>query len=662
MTRTPNWHDDVFFGLHFDLHPMKTDTSLGAETTYEHIRTELEKVRPDFVQYDCKGHVGYAGYPTKIGVPSPGVKKDALKIWRKVTRDLGIPLSVHYSGVWDQVQAELHPDWQRLKADGTPYGTESGNPYSLGADSPYDEELLIPQLKEVIDLHDIDGVWVDGECWAAGADWSETARALFTAETGITEIPMQPGDPHWAEFMAFHRRRFEAHIKRYADALHAHKPGFAVCSNWAYTIRMPDEVTAPLDYLSGDFTWAFGLDSAEAEAKFMDSRGLPWDLMAWGFTTGAGLQNALWTTKSAEHLQIEAASVAANGGAFWIYDQPTRSGRLIDWHMDVFADVAKFMRARQTVCRGTQSEPHVAVLHSQSHFYANNHPEGTNAVYNPGVPNTTLIGALQLLLDNGYHADVMNEDALLRRLDEYPVIAVMEQTHLPQTLRDALLAWVKRGGKLLLTGSHIVQDYGAALGVKAAGEPVDGVFNLPGDTGSAPISGEWQPVRVGSKAKALAPLLRTQELRSAVKSPSATLVPYGAGSIAAIYGPIATAYGKYRYSRTREYAAPIFKALTGTMPVEVDAPYTVHFTVRRDGTRRIIHLINSAPSNSLSPANPRIEGVVPTGPITVRVQCPKRPRSVTLVPKQKELAFTWRAGVLTLKLDSLDIHTAIVIQ
>ena len=98
---TENWHEDAFFGLHYDFHAQATDTELGRETTYEHIRAMLEKVQPDFVQYDCKGHAGYTSYPTKVGSPSPGIVNDALMIWRQVTRDMGVPLSIDYSGVWD---------------------------------------------------------------------------------------------------------------------------------------------------------------------------------------------------------------------------------------------------------------------------------------------------------------------------------------------------------------------------------------------------------------------------------------------------------------------------------------------------------------------------------------------------------------------------------
>ena len=84
-----NWHLQAFFGLHYDLHAGATDTELGAALTHEHLRAELEKVRPDWVQCDCKGHAGYTSWPTAVGTTSPGVVQDALRIHRDVTRELG---------------------------------------------------------------------------------------------------------------------------------------------------------------------------------------------------------------------------------------------------------------------------------------------------------------------------------------------------------------------------------------------------------------------------------------------------------------------------------------------------------------------------------------------------------------------------------------------
>ena len=114
------WWVDGFFGLHYDLHASAQDTALGSALTPEHLREELAKVAPDFVQCDCKGHPGYASYPTRVGSPSPGIVRDALRIHRDVTAEMGIPLSVHYSGVCDQRAVEIHPDWAALDPKGKP--------------------------------------------------------------------------------------------------------------------------------------------------------------------------------------------------------------------------------------------------------------------------------------------------------------------------------------------------------------------------------------------------------------------------------------------------------------------------------------------------------------------------------------------------------------
>ena len=36
---------------------------------------------------------------------------------------------------------------------------------------PYVDELMIPQLKAIVEKYDIDFVWVDGECWGAELDY-----------------------------------------------------------------------------------------------------------------------------------------------------------------------------------------------------------------------------------------------------------------------------------------------------------------------------------------------------------------------------------------------------------------------------------------------------------------------------------------------------------
>jgi len=60
--------------------------------------------------------------------------------------------------------------------------------------SSYVDELMIPQLKELRGDYGVDGVWIDGECWAVTPDYSERALQAFKQATGIAEVPRKPGE------------------------------------------------------------------------------------------------------------------------------------------------------------------------------------------------------------------------------------------------------------------------------------------------------------------------------------------------------------------------------------------------------------------------------------------------------------------------------------
>jgi hypothetical protein len=155
-------------------------------------------------------------------------------------------------------------------------------------------------MKEIIEKYDVDGFWVDGENWAALPCWCNLCRAEFTRRTGIGEIPLKKGDPHWEEWTAFHRDLFVEHVTKYTNVVHAQKPGCLVVSNWMYTLREPEPVKAPIDYLSGDFTYAWGADDAAVESRMIASRGMSWDLMAWGFARAT--EGSPYEFKTALHL------------------------------------------------------------------------------------------------------------------------------------------------------------------------------------------------------------------------------------------------------------------------------------------------------------------------------------------------------------------------
>ncbi len=642
-----NWHENAFFGLHYDLHPGAKDTELGRETTYEHIRAMLEKVKPDFVQYDCKGHPGYTGYPTKVGSPSPGIVNDALKIWRQVTKDMGIPLSIHYSGVWDTRAIEVHPEWARINADGKP---DKNNTCRTCA---YEKDLMIPQLLEVVREYDIDGMWIDGENWASHPCWSESCKSAFTEKTGIQEIPLKRSDAHWEEWLSFQRGLFTQHVTNVANAVHAAKPACLVCSNWMYSVRQPEPITAPVDYLSGDFDPSFGAARACAEGRFLSSRGKPWDLMAWSFlNTG----NQGHTMKPVPHLCQELSEVLAQGGSVFIYNVPQRSGRLTEWHQDLLARVADFCRARKEFCFKTHTIPQVAILHSETSYYKYNDP-----LFNFGPANKAMEGALHAVLENGYSADLLNEEMLMERMAQYPMVIVPEAENVPEAVKEALQSYVKRGGRLVLSGAHVARQYGKLAGVEPkAGDPQGGW--LPADGGAVTLSGAFQPVEL-KKAKSLAPLLYQQDPELNQRDmPAATLNAFGDGAVVALYGPVFAAYYSAHYPRLRSFIGEALTALNPKNLIHIEGPWWVEMSARQRDGKRYIQFVNRSAAGYLAPDRHMVEHVPDAGPFTVTVPLPEKPKRCYLAPDEAGLEWTWNEGVLTARISGLSIHNVLVIE
>lgn len=642
-----NWHEDAFFGLHYDLHPSAGDTELGRETTYEHVRAMLEIVRPDFVQYDCKGHPGYTGYPTKAGSPSPGIVNDALAIWRSVTKDLGIPLSIHYSGVWDTRAIEQHPEWGRVGVSG------ARDPNNTCRLSNYDTELMIPQLVEVVREYDIDGMWIDGENWASHPCWCEQCKAAFTEETGIAEIPKNKDDAHWHEWLGFHRELFVKHVTCFVNAVHEEKPTCMVTSNWMYSVRQPDAAEAPIDYLSGDFDPSFGAERACSEARFISSRGKPWDLMAWSFLRAG---NEPWTTKTAPHLCQEISVVLAQGGSVFIYDVPQRSGRLTQWHQETLAQVAEFCRKRKEYCFKSATVPQVAVLHSQTSYYQYNDP-----LFNFGPANQPMEGALHALLENGYSVDVLNEETLLQRLGEYKLVVVPEQEHVPDNVKAALTEYVRGGGRLLLSGAFVAAQYGELAGVTPReGEQLSGW--VPADNGAVTMNGVFQAVTL-TTAKETAWLLSQQDPDlNRRDTPAATVNRYGEGAVAAIHGPVFRSYHQAHYPRLRRFAGDAVNALDTSGLIRLDGPWWIEMATRKNGGRLLIQFVNRSAAGYLAPNRHMVEHVPDAGPFTVSVPLAERPRRCHLAPDEEGLEWTWKDGLLTAKIAGLAIHNVLVIE
>lgn len=632
---------ESFLGVHFDFHAGKDCTEIGKNTTREMIENVITQVRPDYIQIDCKGHPGLSSYPTKVGNQAPGFVGDPLRLWRQVTAEHGVALYMHYSGVWDSEAIRLHPEWGVVNAD----GKVNGNATSRW--SPYADKLLIPQLRELVGDYRVDGVWVDGECWASVPDYSDAAIQAFRAETGIVDVPRKPGEPHWFEFLQFHREAFRKYLRYYIAEMKKTHPDFQICSNWAFTDHMPEPVCAPLDFLSGDYNPDDSVNSARLSGRYLTRQGVPWDLMAWSFSRNKTADGR--NQKTAVQLQVEAAIVIALGGGFQAYITQKRDGSIREERIPVMAEVAKFCRERQAVCHHVEQVPQVAVLFSTAAHYRR-----SNGLFSRDLARIN--GVLQALVESQQSVEVLGEHHLVGRMAQYPLIVVPEWEYLEPAFKAELLAYVEAGGNLLLIGPGSAALFATQLDVAVDGGAVSGKdCRLVYGGQEAPIVGQMQRARLGAGCRPLGEV----RMADGTTAPAACVRALGRGKIAATAFTFGQGYVQTRDALMRRFLNELAKKLFPNPMVEVKGSSDVDVVVGRQGQRLTVSLINTSGPHQSAPV---IDEVSPVGPINLTIRQAARPAKVTLEPAGISLPFEYADGAIRVTVPGVEIHEIVVVE
>lgn len=640
--------EDSFLGIHFDFHARPDNEPVGGTVTPKMIEDIIRQVQPDYIQCDCKGHPGIASYPTRVGTPCPTFVKDQLRIWRDVTARHGVALYMHYSGVIDREVAKRHPNWMARDAEGKIADNSATSVFG-----PYVDKLMIPMLKELADEYDVDGVWVDGECWGHILDYSKHARKAWTDATGIRTVPKKAGDKHWEKYRAFIRQGFREYLAHYVDTMHEYAPDFQIASNWAYSGHMPEEVKTNVDFISGDFTPQNAFNRAQLEARILAGQGKPWDLMAWSFNSR--WQEPAHSNKHPVQLQQEAASVLSMGGGFQAYFKQKRDGSIYPWTMKLMAETAAFCRAREDVCHKAEAVPQAGLILS-SEAYQRQNP----AMFNPwhGILGATN-GTLLALLDNQIPTEVVMEHHLDKRIDDWPVLIWPEWTHIRPRRKQQLIDYVRAGGNLLVIGAEACRTFKKELGVTVKGKPEErGVYVETNGW----LGGFFAPFQ------SVTPTRGTKVFRNAYPakdpenplSPAVTLRKLGKGTIAGLCLDAGKRYFIARTAVARNLYGDIMRELFPSPLVKVTGSHYVHVTAMRKNGTLAINLLNSAGPHEAENVY-TFDEIPPAGPLDIEIRT-KKPKRVTLHPGGKRIRHTYSRGAVRLTLPKLEIHAVLVLE
>lgn len=637
---------ESFLGIHFDFHAGHDCTEVGKNVSRRIIENIIKQVRPDYIQCDCKGHPGIASYPTKVGYPAPNFVRDQLRIWREVTAKRGVALYVHYSGVMDKEAVKHHPSWARVDGNGR---RDDSRTSVFG---PYVDKLLIPQLKELCDEYGVDGVWVDGDCWATAHDYSKGALAAFRKETGIRTVPKKPDEKHFLAFTESCREGYRGYLRHYVDELHAHKADFQVCSNWAFTSFMPEPVTANVDFISGDYPLQNSVNAARFEARSMARQGKPWDLMAWSFASRWTEQSS---TKCLPQLQQEAAIVLALGGGFQAYFKQKRDGSIYGWTMKLMAEVARFCRARQKFCHRAASVPQIGLIFATAAFYRK-----SARVFGARDELVPIRGVLQMLLDGQNAVEILMEHHLTGRRHEYPLLVLPEWEYLEPSFKKELLEYARNGGNLLVIGPKASALFKKELGVEFLGEPAVRRQWLEHDGWMCGLLTETQSVKLKRGTKAFGRLYPSNDMTDP-HGVATSIKRFGKGRIAAVYMNLGERYVNARTHVSRNFLDALVRKLFPRPMVEVNGSHHVDVTVNRLDGKLMVNLVNTAGPHG----NQNVyvwDEVPPLGALSITIRTGRKPKRLSLQPGNRRLRYAFSDGAIRCTLPRLEIHEIIVVE
>ena len=665
-----------YFGLHYDYHVKAVDRNIGSGAESGTLAAQFRRVGFDFVQGDCKGSEGLLSYPSLLAESSvgPGLTVDLLGRWREGARQLALPFHCHYTTIIDPAAARRHPEWRVVPAavaavhGGMQVQNQGSKPSEkMCPRSDYVEKLMIPQMRELIDRYDVNGFWTDADMWAVEPCYCSRCLAAFEAETGIVTPPTDATQPAWVQWINFTRAGFEQYVTRYVEAVHHHRPGVKVCSNWMQTFNHPGEPITPTDWISGDCAASGGLDNSRCEARFISTRGKPWDLMFWtSYWAGEMFEAACpWTFKSTEMMCQELCHVLALGGnvMLYLYAGPMRDGSLVDWQMDRVAEVGRFVRSRQSLCQETTTVPHIAVLHSEYHW-RDTWP-ANNILWGGDTAPTR--GAAYALLDSQMPVDILDEWALIPILNQYPAVVIGEQTHLSEQMVIAVQNYVRGGGRLLLVGAKMIDRFGEDfVGASITARDEAGVRFVETSDAAVPIySATW--TRLSATSASPAGAMRAVPTLEPQPSDTAAYLINRVGSGQVTYVPydLFRAYEKCRYPQQRELIATLVREAFGALPVTVNGPRGIDVVVRRKGNQTIIHLLNRTSGTPGRTTDTSVDEVPPVGPVHVLILAPMAAENVEL--EFESAAMTWKcsaaeSGVqVDVTLASVHLHAAIAV-
>lgn len=649
-----------FRQIHLDFHTSEAIPDVGKDFDKAQFQEGLKAAHADSITLFSKCHHGWSYHPTKANVMHPSLKFDLLSAQVEACRELGIRTPIYISAGLDEKCAVEHPEWLvRFGDESLTWAASFDEPgfHRLCFNTGY-LDTLIAQIREVMELYNPPEIFLD-ICTPPPCLCSRCRADM--KKKGLD--PKKPADvmAQAEDVYAAYTARVRATVDEYnKDCAVIHNFGHLHCGRRDYVSYQSHLELESLP------TGGWGYDDFPFSALYAAGLGKEYLGMtgkfhkSWGEFGGFKHPNAL---------RYETSLAAALGAGSSIGSQLHPCGKADMTTCRLIGQAYSELEKKEKWCKNTSTVADIALLSS----------EAVGVAVGRNVERIADIGANRMLLEGKYLYTVIDAQS---DFSPYKLLILPDNCRLDRALAEKLNKYLAGGGKLLASGRSCLEldsdsfavDLGVAYKGKNEFSPTylvsDGM--LENNNGVLLMYADSHLFGCG-RAKRVCGLQnpyfnRTPEhFCSHIHAPN-NLVDAGPGAAvtentAYIGWEIFTDYANMGALQCKQLVCALIEKLIGDKKtLRTDLPDRGIATLRRAENGDLIAHLLFAHTTRRGKDTEVIEDIVPLHNVLLQVKTDSKPTSVTLVPDNKPLEFTYENGVCAAKIDEFSCHAMVEIK
>lgn len=643
-----------FRQIHLDFHTSEKIPEIGSEFSKEQFQDMLKLGHVNSITVFSKCHHGWAYHPSKANETHPNLKFDLLKAQIEAAHEIGVKTPVYLSAGIDEKLARRHPEWLfRNKDESTTWAKDFTEPgyHRFCFNTPY-LDMLVEQVKEVCRSYDADGIFLDivgmAPCYC-----QHCVKALL-------DEGKDPYDEKNAWYQA--EKTYANYTKRIREAIDSIKPGLPVFHNAGHIKAGRRDLAAMNTHqeLESLPTGGWGYDHFPLSAAYM--RTLDYDFLgmtgkfhkAWGEFGGYKHPNAL---------KYEVALSAMNGAKCSIGDQLHPNGKMDYATYSLVGEAYKTLEDREPWLENAKNIADIAVFSN----------EALDSYYNDNLSSRVGkadAGCARILLEGNYLFNYIDAE---EDLSKYKLLILPDNIVSDEALAKKIKAFTDNGGKLLASGNsglnrektEFMLDFGCEYMGECEYKPsyLRNNFEIPALRKGAYVVYEDATSVKCTDGEELSFIEKPYFNRSPLEFCSHAHTPASGekcssaavkkGNVIYVAYNIFTDYANMGSIAVKQSVLELLENLIGnekSVKTNLPAQGIVTLTEQKNENRKLVHLLYASPVRRGKDTE-IIEDIQPVYDTTVSVKSKTAPKSVKLVPENKELTFEYKNGEISFTID-----------